>query len=325
MLWILSLPLITKGGAYEAPKIICFFAVGFFLTLFWLVKSKIKINKVLGLPDLFYLGWLLTLLISSIIGISPIDSIIGGSYRHQGIIFFFTLWLVSKTLLLLNDNEKKILKKGFLLVAIIEAILVIFTKNNLGTFGDINQAAGFMAIVLSFSLTSYPILTIPIAAVILATASRSAILVLALSFAILIFQKSKKITITLLILSLSYIFLILPIKLSSPFENRIVIWQMAVENIIKKPLLGYGAETNEIIYENSFKKINLPLSGLIIDRSHNIFLDILLWSGIPGLILFTAWLISTKKIIKILPWLVFAFFQPLGVVHWILLFILLIL
>lgn len=71
--------------------------------------------------------------------------------------------------------------------------------------------------------------------------------------------------------------------------------------------------------------MNINLLDFMVDRSHNIFLDISLWSGMTGLIVFTGWCISSGnelwkrdrlRFIVFVAWFVFASFQPLGVVHW---------
>ena len=71
----------------------------------------------------------------------------------------------------------------------------------------------------------------------------------------------------------------------------------------------------------------------MIDRSHNLFLDILIWSGVLGLIPFSIWLFgnlinlyqekSYKKLTAIIGILFFGILQPLWLVHWIMLFLIL--
>ena len=108
------------------------------------------------------------------------------------------------------------------------------------------------------------------------------------------------------------------------FENRLVYWELGLEKVNENLLFGYGAESGEYIYNKAFYENNTPLFGMIVDRSHNLFLDITLWSGIIGLIIFILWLrLASKRKIAILAWLIFASLQPLGVVHWVLLMILL--
>jgi uncharacterized membrane protein (DUF2068 family) len=111
-----------------------------------------------------------------------------------------------------------------------------------------------------------------------------------------------------------------------PFESRETIWKLGLEKVKEKPIWGFGAESNEVIYEDAFRKNNLFLVNLIIDRSHNLFIDVTLWSGLVGLIFFASWLIEEghslyrrklwTNFVGLLSFLIYSFFQPLSVVHW---------
>jgi len=77
------------------------------------------------------------------------------------------------------------------------------------------------------------------------------------------------------------------------------------------------------VFQNNYLARGFSLSGLIIDRAHNIFLDVSMWSGITGLILFTGFLVTffkslgdKYKKLAFLSFIVYAFFQPLSIVHW---------
>lgn len=90
--------------------------------------------------------------------------------------------------------------------------------------------------------------------------------------------------------------------------------------------MGWGAESSEVVIGNSYKESDMPLLGIIVDRSHNLFLDILVWSGAAGLIFFAAWLYlsfanlkSLSRKLGFLAFLVYSMFEPLSIVHWILL------
>ena len=98
-----------------------------------------------------------------------------------------------------------------------------------------------------------------------------------------------------------------------------------MQEVIARPILGYGAESGEVIYHRAFNRRNINLLDFMVDRSHNVFLDVTLWSGVAGLILFMGWCIARAKelwagdrlrFIALVAWVVFASFQPLGVVHW---------
>lgn len=60
-------------------------------------------------------------------------------------------------------------------------------------------------------------------------------------------------------------------------SNRLVIWRTAYQEFLKRPILGWGWENGDAIvaYTNSN-----------IENCHNIIMNLLLWTGIPGVTLF---------------------------------------
>ncbi|MDD3452780.1 MAG: O-antigen ligase family protein [Bacilli bacterium] len=86
-------------------------------------------------------------------------------------------------------------------------------------------------------------------------------------------------------------------KINHLGTNRGALWRGAVKLIEKKPFIGYGLDNSRTQY---FK------IGLInADRPHNIILQMCLYTGIPGMILYISSLLiiiyETLKKIKILP------------------------
>ena len=112
----------------------------------------------------------------------------------------------------------------------------------------------------------------------------------------------------------------------SNYESRPLFWKLGMRALAARPILGYGAESEEAVYDYEFKRMNVRLIDLAIDRSHNMFLDVALWSGLIGLVVFTGWLMNigrgfvvagdSRRMVVFLAWMVFAGFQPMGVVHW---------
>jgi O-antigen ligase len=375
IVWILLLPFVVWPWIFEGAKIFWFWLGGFFLTLLWLASLRTKLPKIITNADYWYFSWFGVLLISSTFGIHPLDSIIGGSYRHQGIIFFFTLWLVSKTVFVLSQKQKEVLARMFGFGVFIESLLIIsqnFVGNilplttidgrPLGTFGEPNAAAGFLAIgtvflsnnIMSnggsfgglFGLMSLLLIFLAI----IFTESRAAILtflvVLLGIFVVRLMSRAGKLykrkmllkiwlPVLLLIISVGLFFIknISLTRLPSDIEDRKVFWRLGGSAVLEKPVFGYGAESGEAVYEKIFSEAALPLYELIVDRSHNLFLDVAMWSGFAGLVLFLGWLITVLNnlakgrkwinVIGVLGWLVFSMFQPLGVVHWVLLVLIL--
>jgi O-antigen ligase len=343
---LMALPLIVWNGYYEGPKIFLFSIVGFFLTVFWVYKSLIRRQfLVFDKSDKFYLLWLLILITASIFGIHPLESIIGGSYRHQGVLFFFTLWLVYKTVQVFDGKQKSFLSRGIGLVILAEVIIVllefVFGKlyfgKPLGTIGEANAVAGFLAIGSYFVIQNFPKIyfIFPLVAIAI-TQSRSGILAVIPSLANLTNIVSKKIQNMILILISSIVIIgisaITITKSNLPFdtiESRQIIWPAAIGQIIKKPFLGYGAESGEVIFNNAFESRGILMTELIIDRAHNLFLDVAMWSGGVGLIFFAGYLVERYRNLKdkykkfaFLSFIIFSMFQPLSIVHWLLLFLL---
>lgn len=334
--WLVLLPFIVWRGVFEGAKIVWFWSGSIVLIFFWLIKLRGKIK--FSTSDYLYLSWLVVLILASLTGIHPLDSIIGGSYRHQSVIFFFALFLVGKTLQLLDTKHRKTLILGIFAAVSLQAILTIFQKlleghipllltvngRPIGTFGEPNAAAGFITIgsiiALSslFNIVNNKLLLatsiLALVAVIL-TQSRTSLIMLAfvtITFAVLTIRKklSHKLLYTFVVpLSLVILIIVANLSISRPsslFENRIQYWKLSVNAISAKPILGFGAESTEKVLEEEYAKIALPLEGLIIDRSHNLLFDLAIWSGLLGLILFISWffsevreLISRNKILSL--------------------------
>lgn len=320
--WALVLPLVAFNGVYEGAKVVWFLVGGFGLFVWWLIQKRNAISKVIKPADYFYFGWLVVLTVASLRGVHPLDSILGGSYRHQGVLFFLTLWVVGKTIKF---------HKGLAWVIGLEAMIIIFQRlvgeglvvgRPIGTFGEPNAAAGFLVLGMGF-VANYLLLLSSFIAILL-TGSRAAILAGLVILASKFWKGSKKAFLLVAILVSSMVFYkAFGLRPGSLFENRIIYWDLGIKKIMERPWLGYGAESGEVVYDMAYRDQKIPLYNLIIDRSHNIFIDVAMWSGIVGLTLFFAWLgtsfISVGKDKKMLffAWLIFAFLQPLGVVHWV--------
>jgi len=97
----------------------------------------------------------------------------------------------------------------------------------------------------------------------------------------------------------------------SIWENRGLIWIEGLNTFNQRRLLGYGQENLELVFDKQ--------THMSIDNAHNIFLEILISSGVIGLILFILILFLTIKraplVIKLalLAYIVRAQFNPLSV------------
>lgn len=326
ILWLLALPLANFGGYYEGVKVLVYL-VGCIAITIYLVFHR----PVFHFRDVIYWLWLAILTYASLNGIHPLESIWGGSYRHQGVIFFLGLWVILKFIESLEPDDKRLLLLGFLPLICFESLIVISQKVSglnllnsrpMGTFGEPNATAGFLAVgmylvfkglrEIKLGKIIWPFAILVLIAVFI-TGSRSGLLASGCVLVSLIPIRSVNSIFTSGLL----------IRTDSLYENRLTFWQMAIDGIKRRPLWGYGAESGEVFYNLAFAKAEMPLVGLIVDRSHNIFLDVAMWSGLIGLGVFILWfIVNWKNSWGLVAWLIFASLQPLGVVHWMLLLLL---
>lgn len=134
-----------------------------------------------------------------------------------------------------------------------------------------------------------------------------------------------------------------PDLITAGVEKRVYIWPVARELILQKPLTGYGLENIAPVFSGYFEKNkhalfeeNLKvqpymfgLKDLNLDRSHNYILDLLLFSGILGLLGWLGLVIMLFKklihlsygrsinvlVVSLITYLVWIQFQNQSVVH----------
>lgn len=332
--WLSVFPFVMLYGAYEGPKVFWLWIGGLILSGWWIIRMIRSRFPAIDAGAKWFLLWILALSIASIAGIHPIDSLVGGSYRHQGVLFFFTLFLVWLTLGAMTFKQKRVLGKFIACGVVVESIIILWQKiadwsaRPLGTLGEPNAVAGFLAIGLFWIASSdFPkrvrlLVYVLALCVIAATGSRVGI---ATALIVTIGLTRRWVMAVLGIIGIGLILFITQVRPQSIYESRQLFWQLGVREIIARPVLGYGAESGEVIYDCAFKQINVRLLDFMVDRSHNLFLDVALWSGIVGLILFTGWCIAIGKeiwkrdrprFVVFVAWFVFASFQPVGITSW---------
>lgn len=71
---------------------------------------------------------------------------------------------------------------------------------------------------------------------------------------------------------------------------RLTIWQATVPLIATRPWSGYGPETMRVVFAQVFPPQLIYYQGrhMIVDRAHNLWLDLLMTAGLAGLIAFVA-------------------------------------
>jgi O-antigen ligase len=335
-------------------------------------KIRKKQNVILQTPEYFYLLWVAVLTGSSIFGIHPLTSIIGGSYRYQGVLFFLGLLILQIVVRTLEFRKRKLLISIFAIEIFLESVLVFIqyhfhsylpyrvmvTGRAIGSFLEPTITAGYLCLggilVLLFynaapgktSSLLKTVFAVIVAVGIACTGTRIAFVVF-IGVALYSFiqtvthlKLSKNIrrlatcvfTVLILCTVVSFIYRI-GLTRSSPYEGRLELWNQSISAIAKRPLFGYGAESGEDVLTRTFENNGIHLWGLVYDRTHNIFLDVMLWSGIFGLITFFAWLgsllyrsVRAKKwpmIVGLVSFLAYSFFQPVSMIHWVFFIVLL--
>ena len=351
--WLSVLPFVMLYGAYEGTKVVWLWASGFFLTLYWFIRL-VRLHPLrLSKSGEWLLGWMGIVAIASLIGIHPVDSFIGGSYRHQGLLFFFTLLLILETVRQFSLKHRELLLSLLGFGVLMESVLTIEQKilawsvRPLGTIGEPNALGGYLAVGFLWILL-WPrlpawmrlIFYVVTGVAIVATESRTALVcavILTFGLGIRSLHRMGKhlfaivgmVLVSAAIVGAGFMQYraITQSRPPSVYENRLLFWRVGLGEFLKRPVLGYGAETEEVIYDNAMKLEHVNLVGFMIDRSHNIFLDVALWSGSIGLFVFIGWMLSVlygiskkhdpRRVAAYIAWIVFACVQPLGTVHWV--------
>lgn len=339
VLWLALFPFVCLYSVYEGSKIWWLWGGGAVLAVWWIVRVIRQPHLTVEREDTLFLLWILVLTGASVVGIHPVDSLIGGSYRHQGVLFFITLFLILQTIRTLSFKNRTVLLQLLGAGVILESAVVLVQKLQgqsrvLGTFGEPNAVAGYLVVGAYFFLreeikgwVKYVGFALTAGAILL-TDSRTGIVAAVLLSAVWIWRFIKNRTVVYVLVgalfaaAIVYVGMLSGSRVASAYESRPLFWKLGWQEFVRRPILGYGAETGEVIYNQAFLRTNTRLIDFMVDRSHNVFLDIALWSGIIGLFVFCVWLISAfiskpyARILGFSAWLIFAFFQPLGVVHW---------
>lgn len=340
VLWIALVPFVLLYAVFEGAKVWWVWMGGLILALQWFLTEKSRAR--LSAAGSWFIGWIAALSLASVWGVHPLESFVGGGYRHQGVIFFLTMFLVGDAVGRLSLGWKEHLLSLVGWGAVAQSVLVIIQKlwygfdRPWGTFGEPNAAAGYLALGL-YWIWVMPmrekrirfILSGIVFFAIFATQSRSGILAAAVVAAGLGWKHTRMFFYGLVVLAVAggSIALVSVSRPPSPYENRPLFWTMAAKAIVNRPILGYGVESGEFVFNELFARENIRLFDFVVERSHNIFLDVAMWSGIVGLAVFLRWLWEVVVSIRrrgdvvqlwvLAAWLVFASVQPVGVVHWV--------
>lgn len=345
------------GLGYEQVKVF-FFIFGtsiavffYFLGLQFFPKDfKFSWTKLKILAGIF----ILFLAITSFWGLNFERSSNGVTPYFQGLISYFYLYLFFLLISSLKLSPKKIaitLAVSSLIISVVAigdfiklhllAIDVItYSGRVVSTFGQPSFYAGFILIVMPFSLYLFKdshkevrvlavsSLVVGVIAILTSFSRSPIIMMVGIIYVYLLSQTNFfKRALTLSILGIVF-YLVFSWYFSNgiiyrefiqplysyqsdveSYEKRIYIWQITSQLFLEKPLLGYGLENLDLGYKQFFKNINFninqpfyyhTLKDLVVNRSHSYFLDILFYSGILGLVSFLLLIFQALKTKRIL-------------------------
>ncbi len=348
VIFLISTQFIFKRTKVVIPKLIWIMII---LLIILLITSTTGINStqsILG-DDPYFQGWV-TYLFLTVLAIAVIIQNINSSYIIKTIIY--SSIIVSLTAL----TQYFMFQQGL--------FVPTYAGRVISTFGQPNFYAGFLLFTLPFLLDQISrarrnekilfLVTFALnCAAIAISFSRSAI-ILASVFIILwlIFKVIKsKVTRVMLIICLisgvSYALFnarIIQNEIVQPIfsqrvefsnaQRRIFIWQVGLEQIMKRPILGYGLENIKGAFPTEYD-FNHPkpafyhsIKDLAIDNTHNIFLNLLMWGGIVACltfcylyyVMYRSTNSSTNKIFLII-FILWSIVQNLSIIHLVLFFL----
>lgn len=345
---LVIIPLIYIPGIfnpYEFPKFIFFVAIAVFL--FFLRSSKVRLLD--DRLSILALSFLLIAFLADLIGLDPKISLLGSQYRHQGfitllsgVLLFFTVrsFMKEQGISMYQIFERGILLGTFIicLISFWQAFsfyvmsdwrVPLYQGRIVGTFGNPNFLGGYLAMTMPFLLWGKERLSIKVILLFMSlltvflSGSRGAILAVGLILLIFVIPRLAKrrfleqvfaciMGIILIYMTLQFYQIgFLGLNRDSFWDNRGIIWSQGAKAILARPILGYGQENFELVFP---KERNMK-----VDNAHNIFLETAVSSGILGLLLFLAiivtavWQAGFVLKISIIAFLITAQFNPLSI------------
>lgn len=295
----------------------------------WIKDLLIRGKKPIHIPPFsqwskpvpLYLLFMLLLTVSSLFNRELEQGILGQPYRYQGVLFFASCGglalLVSQ-----GSAAKKYAREWMKMVAIVGVIssvvvmvqylqiylfhisILSYAGRPIGTFGNPNFAAGYLALAYAFAYVVSPtrkykiIATLVFGTAILCTASLSGIGSFLAMFLVLWLSKQWKKMCIAIILSLivcSGMYVAYSQRTPSSFDRRSVIWGKAVQATLAKPVIGWGPENFAQAFNTYIREEELHLLHIRIDRAHNEQLEVSVAGGLIGLGLYGALMMLLLK------------------------------
>lgn len=327
---ILILPIITSSWfyeSYELPKFLLFLLCCLPITIWSLVHLTQKTVVLLGhkksisslLLPYTYVIFICSLCIANFINNTMSLGLWGQPYRYQGIIFLLCggglayymshshnerLYEYGRTIAIVGILSCTVVIVQYLALNVFHISIPAYAGRPIGTFGNPNFAAGYIALSYVFVWAWHRdkvarilfILLFSIA--IVCTGSLSAvgafIIICSVSFAS---KSPRKLVGMLLIISIVGMGMYQSYSSRTPssFDRRSIIWEKAWHAFLQKPFTGWGIENFNTALQANVLPEEIHLTHIRVDKAHNELLEILVAGGIMSLILYIALLFQIVK------------------------------
>jgi hypothetical protein len=286
---------------YEIPKVILsWIGVGVAAAVFFWNPGHIRrishSKAALALVVLLFFLTFHSLLFRN----TPV-TLFGNAFRLQGVLTMWALliWsVVSPYIVTLKHRYQW----AFVALLVLTATTLFGISDNagraVGVLGGANSLGAFAVFLFPFAAKKNIYIPLALASLtIFLSGSRSALIGLIAAVCILLLTPRigiKKSTIIAIIILLSS--LALPLfGTRQSFDDRVAIWQTALQAGYEKPLLGWGVGNIEVGLKTAAESIQTSVRFQYVDSSHNMFLDWWVQAGIVGLVLFISKLFLTLR------------------------------
>ena len=270
---------------------------------------------------LLYFLFMLILTASAIFNGEFEQGFLGQPYRYQGVLFFLgcggLALLVSqthtakkyarewmKTVAIVGTISSVIVMVQYLQIYLFHIPILSYAGRPIGTFGNPNFAAGYLALSYAFAYVASPsrkfkvIATLVFGTAILCTASLSGIGSFTAIFLVVWLSKQWKKMLIAIVLALvisSGMYAAYSQRTPSSFDRRSTIWGKAIQATLAKPVIGWGPENFAQAFNTYIREEELHLLHIRIDKAHNEQLEVSVAGGLIGLGLYGALIILLFK------------------------------
>lgn len=279
---------------YEIPKVIVSWVVIAVTAVifFWDPNHIRRISH--SKAALAIVSLLFALSLSSLLFANSETTFFGNAFRLQGVLTMWALliWSVISPYLVTVKYRYQWAFVALLILAATTVFGIVDTAGRaVGVLGGANSLGAFAVFLFPFAAKRR--MYIPLALSILVvflSGSRSALIGLIVAVLFMLAAPRigiKKATIVTLILLCASLFLPF-LGTRQNFDDRVVIWQTAIQAGVQKPLFGWGVGNVEVGLKEAAESIQSSVRFQYVDSSHNMFLDWWVQAGIVGVMLFAA-------------------------------------